>query len=158
MSPSTSFDRKELRMATEPLTLLLAEDDEGHAELTRLNMSRAGVVNEIIHVLNGQEALDYVRHEGAHMDRKRSSLVILLDINMPRLDGIETLRQLKADPKTAVIPVIMLTTTDDPRDVERCYQLGCNVYITKPLEYEQFCEALRRLGMLLQFVRVPLDD
>jgi CheY-like chemotaxis protein len=84
--------------------------------------------------------------------------VILLDINMPRLDGIETLRQLKADPKTAVIPVIMLTTTDDPRDVERCYQLGCNVYITKPVEYEQFCEALRRLGMLLQFVRVPLDD
>ena len=82
-------------------------------------------------------------------------LVALLDINMPRLDGIETLRQLKADPKTAKIPVIMLTTTDDPREVERCYQFGCNVYITKPVEYDQFCDALRELGMFLQFVRVP---
>ena len=74
---------------------------------------------------------------------------------MPVLDGVETLRQLKADARTAMIPVIMLTTTDDPREVEHCYQLGCNIYITKPVEYELFCEVLRELGMFLQFVAVP---
>ena len=75
---------------------------------------------------------------------------------MPRVDGIEVLRQLKSDPVTNSVPVIMLTTTDDPRDVERCYQLGCNVYITKSVEYEPFVEAIRRLGFFLQVVKVPL--
>ena len=98
---------------------------------------------------------DYIRREGRYADRRQGSLIVLLDINMPRLDGVETLRQLKADPRTAKIPVIMLTTTDDPREVEHCYELGCNIYITKPVEYERFCDALRELGMFLQFVAVP---
>ncbi len=104
---------------------------------------------------DGQEALDYIRREGRFADRPQGPLVALLDINMPRLDGVETLRQLKADPRTSMIPIIMLTTTDDPREVEHCYQLGCNIYITKPVEYERFCDALRELGMVLQFVAVP---
>ncbi len=74
---------------------------------------------------------------------------------MPRLDGVEVLRRLKADPATAMIPVIMLTTTDDPREVERCYQLGCSVYITKPVEYDAFIDAINRLGLFLQVVKVP---
>jgi CheY-like chemotaxis protein len=142
-------------MTTEPMTILLAEDDEGHAELIRLNLQRARVVNQIVHVPDGQEALDYVRREGKYADRRHDGLIVLLDIKMPRLDGIEALTQFKADPRTARIPVIMLTTTDDPREIERCYALGCNVYITKPVEYERFCDALRELGLFLQFVRVP---
>jgi CheY-like chemotaxis protein len=142
-------------MNLEALIILLAEDDEGHAELIRLNLERARVINEIVHLTDGQEALDYIRREGKYTERRQGALVALLDINMPRLDGIETLRQLKADPTTAKIPVIMLTTTDDPREVERCYELGCNVYITKPVEYDHFCNALREVGAFLQFVRVP---
>ena len=123
--------------------------------MIRLNLARGRIVNEIVHVVDGQEALDYIRREGEYTNRRHGLLVALLDINMPRLDGIEALRQLKSDPKTAKIPVIMVTTTDDPGEMERCYQLGCNVYITKPVEYERFCEALRELGLFLQFVRVP---
>jgi CheY-like chemotaxis protein len=142
-------------MTPEPLIILLAEDDEGHAELIRLNLERARALNGIVHVPDGQEALDFIRREGKYAGRRHGPLIVLLDINMPRLDGVETLRQLKADPKTAKIPVIMLTTTDDPREVEHCYELGCNIYITKPLEYEPFCNALRELGVFLQFVTVP---
>ena len=142
-------------MTYEPLTILLAEDDEGHAELIRLNLERARVIDEIVHVPDGQEALDYIRREGSYADRRQGPLIAILDIKMPVLDGVETLRQLKADARTAMIPVIMLTTTDDPREVEHCYQLGCNIYITKPVEYERFCEVLRELGMFLQFVAVP---
>lgn len=145
-------------MRTEPIVVLLAEDDDGHATLVRRNLQRSGVANEVARVADGQEALDYVRCAGAYADRVRNGpLLILLDIKMPRLDGIETLRQLKADPATRGIPVIMLTTTDDPREIERCYELGCSVYITKPVEYERFVGAIRQLGLFLQVVTVPTE-
>ena len=82
-------------------------------------------------------------------------MLLLLDIKMPRVDGVEVLRQVRADPKTATLPVIMLTTTDDPREIDRCYQLGCNVYVTKPVDYQAFVEAIKRLGLFLQVVAVP---
>ena len=81
--------------------------------------------------------------------------VVLLDVQLPGMDGTEVLRQLRADPATNTLPIIMLTTTDDPREVERCYKLGCNVYITKPVEYQAFIEAIRRLGLFLQVVKIP---
>ena len=87
-----------------------------------------------------------------------NSVVVLLDINMPRIDGIEALRQIKADPALRQVPVIMLTTTDDPRDVNRCYELGCNVYITKPIAYDAFIEAIQRLGLFLQIVKPPRNE
>jgi CheY-like chemotaxis protein len=143
-------------MPTEPMTLILAEDDDGHASLVQRNLRRAGFVNEMIHVKDGQEALDYIRAEGNYQERKISDFVLLLlDINMPRVDGVEVLRRIKADAETSKIPVIMLTTTDDPREVERCYELGCSVYLTKPVEYEGFIEAINRLGLFLQVVKVP---
>ncbi len=143
-------------MPTEPMTLILAEDDEGHASLVQRNLRRAGFVNDLVHVKDGQEALDFIRGEGAYVGRRLGAYVLLLlDINMPRVDGVEVLRRIKADPTTAMIPVIMLTTTDDPREVERCYELGCSVYLTKPVEYEGFIEAINRLGLFLQVVKVP---
>lgn len=145
-------------MHPEPLVILLAEDDAGHATLVQRNLKRGGVANTIIHVKDGQEALEFVRCEGAFAGRVRNGpLLILLDINMPRVDGVETLRQLKADDATKHIPVIMLTTTDDPREIERCYQLGCSVYITKPVEYSGFVEAIKQLGLFLQVVKVPIE-
>jgi CheY-like chemotaxis protein len=143
-------------MPTEPMTMILAEDDEGHANLVQRNLRRAGFVNAIVHVKDGQEALDYIRGEGDHAGRTLTDWVLLLlDINMPKIDGVEVLRRIKADPLTAMIPVIMLTTTDDPREVERCYELGCSVYLTKPVEYDGFIEAINRLGLFLQVVKVP---
>ena len=146
-------------MNTQPLVILMAEDDPGHATLVQRNLRRAGVVNEVVWTKDGQEALDYVRKEGAYENAVRSgSLVVLLDINMPRVDGVEVLRQLKNDERTKKIPVMMLTTTDDPREVERCYGLGCSVYVTKPVEYDKFREAVIQLGLFLQFVEVPPQD
>ena len=143
-------------MATEPLNIVLAEDDDGHATLIHRNLERAGLVNGFVRVKDGQEALDLICGEGAYAGRPpHGNVLLLLDINMPRLDGVETLRRLKADARTSAIPVIMLTTTDDPREIERCYQLGCSVYVTKPVEYDAFIEAIKRLGLFLQVVRVP---
>lgn len=146
-------------MFHEPVVILLAEDDEGHAQLVQRNLKRAGFTNEVQRVEDGQMALDYVRREGRFSNRSPSRpLLVLLDINMPRIDGIEVLRHIKAEESLARIPVIMLTTTDSPREVETCYQLGCSVYITKPIEYESFVEAIKRLGLFLQVVRVPRED
>ena len=143
-------------MAAEPIHIVLAEDDDGHATLIHRNLERAGLVNGFFRVKDGQEALDLLRGEGAYTAQAPlSNVLLLLDINMPRVDGVEVLRRLKADPRTTTVPVIMLTTTDDPREIERCYQLGCSVYVTKPVEYTDFIEAVKRLGLFLQVVRVP---
>ena len=146
-------------MKTEPLVILLAEDDPGHAMLVQRNLKRAGIANDVVHVSDGQQALDYVKRAGAHAGRPaHGPLLLVLDINMPRVDGVEVLRRIKSDESTMRIPAIMLTTTDDPREIERCYQLGCSVYITKPVEYEAFVEAIQRLGLFLQVVQVPRED
>ena len=146
-------------MTSESLVILLAEDDEGHASLVQRNLRRAGIVNDIVHVKDGQEALDYIHCAGAHAGRVSAGrLLLLLDIKMPRVDGVEVLRQLKADDRTAMIPVIMLTTTDDPQEIQRCYELGCSIYITKPVASDEFVEDIRRLGMFLSIVKVPRED
>jgi CheY-like chemotaxis protein len=145
-------------MSHEPLVILLAEDDDGHAQLVQRNLKRSGVVNTIVHVRDGQEALDYIRCQGDYATRpRRSHLLVLLDINMPRVDGVEVLRQIKDDPQHNKLPVIMLTTTDDPREIENCYHLGCSIYVTKPVAYEAFVEAVSRLGLFLQIVQVPSE-
>jgi CheY-like chemotaxis protein len=146
-------------MNTEVLTILMAEDDDGHAYLVEQNLRDAGLANPIIRLSDGQEALDYIHRRGRHAGRPCDGpLLLLLDINMPMVDGVEVLRQLKADPATAQLPVIVLTTTDDPREVQRCYDLGANCYVTKPVDYERFVEAIRRLGLFLSIVRAPRED
>jgi CheY-like chemotaxis protein len=141
------------------LAILLAEDDDGHAYLIQENLRDAGIANRVVRVRDGQEALDYIHRRGDFAGRvPNGPLLVLLDINMPRVDGVEVLRQLKADPRTEQLPVIMLTTTDDPREVRRCYELGCSSYVTKPVEYDRFVEAVRRLGLFLSIVQVPRED
>ncbi|HLA74518.1 MAG TPA: response regulator [Gammaproteobacteria bacterium] len=137
-------------------TILLAEDDDGHAMLVQRNLRRAGILNEIVRTVDGQEALDYVQSKGIYAGKPRPTpLVMLFDINMPRMDGIQALAHIKGDPHTRSIPIVMLTTTDDPREIERCYQAGCSLYITKPIDYEQFCDVIQRLGLFLQIVQIP---
>lgn len=146
-------------MSANAVTILLAEDDLGHASLIQRNLSRSGFVNEIIHVVDGQQALDYLHCTGAYEGRQPNGpLLMVLDINMPKVDGVQVLQTVKGDPHLSKIPVIMLTTTDDPREIERCYQLGCNVYITKPVAYDKFVEALQRVGLFLQVVTVLRED
>jgi len=140
-------------MPHEPVQILLAEDDLGHARLIQRNLARVGLVNQVQHVSDGQYALDYIYRQGDHKDRPSGvPLLAILDVKMPRIDGIEVLRRIKSDPALETMPVIMLTTTDDPREIEKCYELGCNVYITKPVEYAAFVEAICRLGLFLQVV------
>jgi CheY-like chemotaxis protein len=145
-------------MKPEPILIVLVEDDDGHATLVERNLARVGVTNQLVRLKDGQEAIDFFAAQhgpAATAASAARSLLLLLDIKMPRVDGIDVLRHLKADPHTAAIPVIMLTTTDDPREVPRCYELGCSVYITKPVDYQAFVEAIRRLGLFLQVVRIP---
>lgn len=146
-------------MSDEQVTILIVDDDPGHAELIRRNFRRAGITNELVALADGQSALDFINAEGAFSDRQRKEhLLVLLDINMPGIDGVEVLRRIKADPATRKTPVMMLTTTDDPREVERCYQLGCSIYVTKPVEPVQFIEAIKRLGLFISVVRVPREE
>ncbi|MDX9981602.1 MAG: response regulator [Lentisphaeria bacterium] len=138
------------------VVILVAEDDEGHAGLIRKNLARAGIANPILHFKDGQEVLDFLfcRGGGAHR-APHASYVLLLDIRMPKFDGTEVLKQVKSDPELRKIPVMMVTTTDDPREVGNCHALGCSNYITKPVEYDAFVNAIRQLGLFLSVVEVP---
>ena len=137
--------------------ILIAEDDEGHADLIRKNLSRACIANTIIHFKDGQEVIDFLfrRGDGPHRV-SGGAYVLLLDIRMPKMDGTEVLEQIKADPELRKIPVVMITTTDDPREVAHCHTLGCSNYITKPVEYDAFVNTIRQLGLFLMVVQVPL--
>ncbi|MFH0894329.1 MAG: response regulator [Bacteroidota bacterium] len=145
---------------TEELVILIAEDDEGHAKLIRKNIEAAGIHNEMIRFKNGEEVLNFLQKKnGKGKMKENTPYVLLLDIRMPGIDGIQVLEFIKKDEALKKLPVIMLTTTDDPREVERCHALGCNNYITKPLDYNQFMEVIRKLGFFLKIVKVPnLND
>ncbi len=138
------------------VTILIIDDDEGHTELVRRNLVRSGFDNRMLTLASGDAALEHLLGEGS--DERRGATgeqLVLLDINMPGTDGVEVLRRLKEDPRTRHLPVIMLTTTDDPVAVERCYALGCNVYVTKPVDPAGFLEAVHRLGLFLSVVALP---
>ena len=136
-------------------TLLITEDDDGHATLIKKNLRRAGVNQEILHFHDGQEVLDFLFKRGPRQREDLKSYVLLCDIRMPKVDGIEVLRQVKADPQLRTIPVIMITTTDDPKDVDQCHALGCSNYITKPVDYDRFVQSVQQLGVFLSLVEVP---
>jgi len=145
--------------ATREVIILIAEDDAGHARLIEKNLERAGLRNRIQRFDNGQAVLDFLfrRGPGPHRENEASYL-LLLDIRMPQVDGVEVLRLLKQNPELRKIPVIVLTTTDDPREVERCHAIGCASYIVKPVDYDKFAEAIKSLGLYLSLVQVPEID
>jgi CheY-like chemotaxis protein len=140
----------------EAVTILLVEDDPGHAVLIEKNLRRGGIANTLVTVDDGQKAVDFLLKRDGHKDGANPTpLVILLDLNMPSLDGFQVLKIIKTDERTRQIPVIMLSTTDNPAEVAKCYELGCNVYITKPVEYEAFSKAIQNLGAILSIIKVP---
>lgn len=136
----------------EPVTIVMVEDDAGHARLIEKNIRRAGVNNEILHFAYGGAAMEYLL--GAKGQKVRPML-ILLDLNLPDMSGTDILERIKEDERLRRAPVIVLTTTDDKSEIQRCYDLGCNVYITKPVEYETFAAAIRQLGLFLSVMQVP---
>ena len=141
---------------TNPVTIIMVEDDEGHARLIERNIRRSGVNNEIIAFSNGTEALDHLfGADGSGLKHKGKALLILLDLNLPDMTGIDILRRVKENKHLKSAPVVILTTTDDSQEIKRCYELGCNVYITKPVNYDSFANAIRQLGLFFSVIQVP---
>ena len=139
-------------MSQIPVEIVMIEDDPGHARLIEKNIRRAGVNNAIAHFESGTAAL---RHLFEPAVRNNGPLLVLLDLNLPDMSGTDILEKIKADDRLKHAPVVILTTTDDQREIQRCYALGCNVYITKPVEYETFATAIRQLGLFLSIMQVP---
>lgn len=139
-----------------PVKIVMIEDDEGHARLIERNIRRSGVNNEIIPFANGTDAVNYLfGPDGSGIGHKDQALLILLDLNLPDMTGIDILKRIKANPHIKSTPVVVLTTTDDEQEIKRCYELGCNVYITKPVNYENFANAIRQLGLFFSVIKVP---
>jgi CheY-like chemotaxis protein len=139
------------------VTILLVEDDDGHARLLEKNLRRGGVLNHLVRVSDGQEAVDYVSRTGSYEDSVRYPFpsVVLLDVRMPRLDGFEVLAHLKRDPELMKIPVIMLTSTDNQNEINRAYEMGANGYVVKPVSIESFIDRVVKLGMFIEVIEFP---
>ena len=132
--------------------IVMIEDDQVHARLIEKNVRRAGVNNEIRHFVDGSSALAFLQSADSEA---HGPLLILLDLNLPDMTGIDILGVLKQHERLRRAPVIVLTTTDDKTEIQRCYDLGCNVYITKPVDYETFATAIRQLGLFISVMQVP---
>ncbi|MFD1702425.1 response regulator [Methylopila henanensis] len=135
-----------------PVVIVMIEDDEGHARLIEKNVRRAGVNNEIRHFADGTSALRFLQSEDT---TAHGPILILLDLNLPDMTGIDILGVIKTHERLKRAPVVVLTTTDDKVEIQRCYDLGCNVYITKPVDYDTFATAIRQLGLFLSVMQVP---
>jgi CheY-like chemotaxis protein len=144
--------------AARAVTIVMIEDDEGHARLIEKNIRRAGVNNDLLSFSTGTSALDYLlgQDRSGEVCAKRQ-LLILLDLNLPDMSGIEILARVKENPHLRRSPVVILTTTDDSREIQRCYDLGANVYITKPVDYEGFANAIRQLGLFFSVIQVAAN-
>ena len=141
------------------VSIVMIEDDEGHARLIEKNIRRAGIMNDIKHFTDGTSALRYLFDDPAGPTHNGPSL-ILLDLNLPDMSGTDILARIKGPDAGPVkrTPVVVLTTTDDKVEIQRCYDLGCNVYITKPVNYESFAQAIRQLGLFLSVIQVPAPE
>ncbi len=139
---------------TRSVTIVMIEDDEGHARLIEKNIRRAGISNGIKFFRTGGEAIVWLTGGGlAH-----GTGLVMLDLNLPDMSGIDVLARIKSDRHLRSLPVVVLTTTEDQEEIQRCYDLGCNVYVTKPVEYESFSAAVRKLGLFLEVIALPQID
>jgi CheY-like chemotaxis protein len=132
--------------------LLIAEDDDGHFALIHKNLRRAGLKNQILRFADGQQVLDFFENRE---NRSQNPSILLLDLRLPKISGLEILNFLRSKPELKKIPVIVLTTANTPQDVERCHELGCVLYIIKPIEYDAFTEAIRQIGTFLNIFEIP---
>ena len=137
--------------------ILLAEDNQSDAELTIRALKRNHIVNTILHLEDGEEVLDYLFATGAYEGRNISETpkVILLDLKMPKVDGLEVLRKIKSDERTKVIPVVLLTSSRQDKDILEGYKLGVNSYIVKPVGFENFVKAVSEIGMYWLLLNQP---
>ena len=144
-------------MIVTSLEILLVEDDPNDVELTLHALRKHHLVNRIQVVWDGAEALDFVFHTGAYADRNahETPRLILLDLKLPKVDGLEVLRRIKADPDKRTIPVVALTSSRDQRDIRECYEVGVNSYIQKPVDFEQFGKAVEELGLYWLLLNEP---
>ena len=139
----------------ENVKILIAEDDDGHYSLIEKNLKRVGINNEIVRFVDGQETLDYLFRESGEVRQEGQAFLLLLDINMPKVDGVEVLKKVKEDSELSKIPVIMLTTSDDDEKTQQCRDLGCTAYIVKPVEYDNFVATIGSIGLFLSVVVMP---
>lgn len=137
----------------EQIEILLVEDNVYDAELTIQALREGNIVNSIVHLTDGADALDFIYHEGRYANREHSMpKLVLLDIKMPKVTGIEVLQRLKADESTKHIPVVMLTSSNLDPDIEKCYELGVNSYVVKPVGFDDFSKAVNQLGIYWMMV------
>ena len=145
-----------MNQEVKPVTIIMVEDDQGHARLIEKNIRRAGVNNELIAFVDGASALEYLLGaDGSGEVSARRQLLVLLDLLLPDMAGVEVLTKIKSNLHLKRTPVVVLTTTDDSREIQNCYDLGANVYITKPVNYDGFSNAIRQLGLFFSVIQVP---
>ena len=137
--------------------ILLIEDNPDDAELTRIAFAEAGIDRQLVVMRDGVEALDYLFARGVHAGRDPARLpaIVLLDLNLPKLDGREVLQAIRSDARTRTLPVVVLTTSDEPFDVEATYALGVNSYIRKPVAFEQFVDVVKQIGLYWLVLNQP---
>ncbi len=139
--------------------ILLVEDDPQDIELTLTALAEYNLANEIVIARDGVEALDYLYRRGVFAQRPAGNpVVVLLDLKMPRLNGIEVLRQLKADEQMHPVPVVILTSSRESGDLEECYRLGVNAYVVKPVRFAEFVEAVKQIGVFWALLNEPPLD
>ena len=136
--------------------ILLAEDSERDAELTLAALEEYNLANEVVVVRDGADALDYLYQRGKYSgDAHALPVVVILDLKMPKVDGLEVLRQMRADPKFKHVPVVMLTSSREEQDLVRSYQLGVNAYVVKPVDFQKFVESVKQLGFFWAVINEP---
>lgn len=136
-------------MTSHPIPILLVEDNPDHAELTMQALKRSKLINQIFHVKDGEEALQFLFRQGPYADREKEPRpgLILLDLRLPKADGLEVLRRVKADPALRSIPTVMLTTIEEREEMKKAYELGANSYVTKPVQFSEFMEKVQAIGL-----------
>ncbi|HTF16754.1 MAG TPA: response regulator [Chryseolinea sp.] len=141
----------------EQIEILLIEDNPDDAEMTIRGLRKNNLANQLLHLHDGAEAMDFLFSEGAYLDQpmKQTPKVILLDLKMPKVNGMEVLRRIKSDEATKGIPVVVLTSSKEDPDIKECYRLGVNGYVVKPVEFDDFHKAISSLGLYWLIVNEP---